>query len=307
MKAKTILTLVFVLTICAILSAVAVCRHFRGNNVAVGSPARMFQVHGTVRGVDVSNRTIRIAHDEIPNYMPPMTMPFAVREAAALAGVSAGDEVQFQLNVTDKDSWVSHVEKVSSNGFSETAAAANVTQEVDSGRIDAGELVPDFGLIDQNGRPIRLRDFKGKVVLVTFIYTRCPLPNYCPLMSANFAQLQTRLSKEFPDRYHLLSVSIDPGFDQPAVLKEYGARFGADEKHWSLATGTPGQVDFVARLVALFHEPENGFISHDLRTALIGPDGRLVHVWKSNVWTPYEVQRMVGESLNGAKDLATAR
>jgi protein SCO1/2 len=88
------------------------------------------------------------------------------------------------------------------------------------------------------------------------------------------------------------------------VLKEYAARFRADEKHWTFATGTEEQINSVAALMGLFHEPESGLISHDLRTGLISPDGRLVHLWKSNVWTPYEVQRMVRETLSGAKDVA---
>jgi protein SCO1/2 len=126
-------------------------------------------------------------------------------------------------------------------------------------------------------------------------------------MSANFAVLQKRLSKEFPGRYHLLSVSIDPQFDRPPVLQEYAARYGADERQWTFATGTQEQINFVTGLFGLFHEPENGFISHDLRTALIGPDGRLVQLWKSNVWTPYEVGRRLGETLTGPKGYALRR
>ena len=111
----------------------------------------------------------------------------------------------------------------------------------------------------------------------------------------------------FSGRYHLLSIRIDPDFDQPAVLKDYAARFEANENHWSFATGTAEQINSVAGLFGLFHEPENGLISHDLRTALIGPDGRLVQLWKSNVWTPYEIQRRVETALNSGKNFADVR
>jgi protein SCO1/2 len=116
-------------------------------------------------------------------------------------------------------------------------------------------------------------------------------------MSKNFAELQERLAKGFAGRFHLLSISIDPAFDRPPVLKEYASRFGADARHWSFACGDEEQTRLVAGMMGLFHEPENGLITHDLRTALIGPDGRLVQLWKSNVWTPYEVERRVRETL----------
>ena len=95
------------------------------------------------------------------------------------------------------------------------------------------------------------------------------------------------------------SVSIDPEFDRPDVLKSYALRYEADTRHWTFATGTREQIDVVATPFGLTHEPENGFIAHDLRTALISPEGKLVHLWKSNVWTPYEVERMVRETLAG--------
>jgi protein SCO1/2 len=141
-------------------------------------------------------------------------------------------------------------------------------------------------------------------VLLTFIYTRCPLPNFCPLMSKNFSELEHRLGAKFTNRFKLLSVSIDPEFDTPEVLKAYASRYEAWPGDWTFACGNAHQIKFVADLMGLYYARENGLISHDVRTALIGPDGRLVHLWKSNVWTPYEVQRRVREILTGAKDFA---
>jgi protein SCO1/2 len=141
-------------------------------------------------------------------------------------------------------------------------------------------------------------------VLLTFIYTRCPLPNFCPLMSKNFSELEHRLGAKFTNRFKLLSVSIDPEFDTPEVLKAYASRYEAWPGDWTFACGNADQIKFVADLMGLYYARENGLISHDVRTALIGPDGRLVHLWKSNVWTPYEVQRRVREILTGAKDFA---
>lgn len=270
------------------------------------NPTQTFQVHGQIRGLDIAARTVRIAHEEIPNYMPAMTMPLSVKDPALLHGLAAGDNVQFELEVTGDDSWISHIEKTQAETAVSTTAgpAAPSLETLEAERVQAGEPVPDFGLIGQDGRPVRLSDFRGKAVVLTFIYTRCPLPNFCPLMSKNFSELQQRLSKEFPNRFHLLSISMDPDFDRPAVLKEYATRFEADPQQWTFATGDDASINFVAGLLGLYFEKQNGLISHDLRTALIGPDGRLVHLWKSNVWTPYEIQRRLRETLTGARDVA---
>ena len=269
-----------------------------GHSTAV----RRFEVSGQIRELDLPNKTVRIAHDEIPGYMPAMTMPLAVRDVSVLNGLSAGDQVEFELTVTENDSWISRVTKTSGAPES-TSVPPSSPGDREAERVQAGESIPDFALLDQNGQALRLSDFRGKAVVLTFIYTRCPIPNFCPLMSKNFQALQQRLEKSVPGRYHLLSISMDPQFDRPAVLKEYAARFQADEKHWSFGTGTEDQINSVTALFGLFHEPENGLISHDLRTALISPEGRLVHLWKSNVWTPYEVQRMLEASLKGDRDL----
>lgn len=305
MKPKVALIGFCALTLGAVLTAMVFSRNFRSD--APIANVRTFQVHGRIRSVDPANKTVRIAHEAIPNYMPAMTMPFAVKDQSLLNGMAAGEHVQFELSVTESDSWISHIEKISAErpnnvvkGLPDTAPEQNSEME----RVQAGEMVPDFGLIDQNGRAIRLSEFRGRAVVLTFIYTRCPLPNFCPLMSKNFAELEQRLKKEFPNKFQLLSVSMDPEYDRPAVLKEYAGRFNADEKDWTFATGDAEQIQVVAGLMGLYYAKENGLISHDLRTALIGPDGRLVHLWKSNVWTPYEVQRLVRETLTGARDVA---
>jgi protein SCO1/2 len=288
-------------TVLAVLSALAINRQ----TLAIQARAtrqRTFEVRGVVRGVDAASGTVRIQHEEIPGYMPAMTMPLTVRDRALLDGLTAGAVVRFTLAVTATDSWIARLDRIA--GEPADAGSNETTESVsarDAQRLQAGETVPDFTLLDQENKPFRIRDFRGKAVVLTFIYTRCPLPNFCPAMSKNFAALQERLEKEFPGRYRLLSVSIDPGFDRPEVLKHYAARYDAKEGAWTFATGTAEQVDAVAAMMGLTYEPQNGMIAHDLRTALIGPDGRLVQVWKSNVWTPYEVQRRVRETLTGKR------
>ena len=305
MRPKVILFALCALTLVAVLSVVALSH--RNSPATQPAGVKAFEVLGHIRSIDASNKTVRITHEEIPNYMPAMTMPFPVKDVTLLKGLADGDSVQFELAVTDDDSWVARIEKIRTDTPAESATVEQThlsLQDREAERVQVGEIVPDFKLTDQNGHVIHLKDFRGKAVVLTFIYTRCPLPNFCPLMSKNFSQLEERLSVEFTNRYQLLSVSMDPDFDQPAVLKEYAKRYNASPKDWRFATGDAEQIKFIAGLIGLYYVKENGLISHDLRTALIGPDGRLVHLWKSNVWTPYEVQRMVRETLTGDKYVA---
>jgi len=255
-----------------------------------------FHVRGEIRELDAAARSIRIKHEEIPNYMAAMTMAFDVRDKSLLRGLKAGDEIGFELVVTKEDSWIAGIHKLSEASETRVGDTSQLAAQ-EAQRLQVGETVPDFELTDQNGRTIRPKDFRGKVVLLTFIYTRCPLPNFCPLMSKNFASLQERLEKQFPGKFQLLSVSIDPQFDRPEVLKEYAGRYTKNDSTWVFATGTAEQTDAAGALFGLVHERAGGLINHDLRTVLIGPDGRLIHVWKSNLWTPYEVQRRVEEVL----------
>lgn len=261
---------------------------------------QVFQVNGVVQRFEDNGKTVVIAHDDIPDFMPAMTMPFTVKDATQLKEIHPGDAVQFELVVTKEDSWISEIQKRPGaeqrvamigdgvQGFSFTKTAP----------LDIGNIVPDFTLTNQDNRAFHLADYRGKAVLLTFIYARCPLPNYCPLMSKNFSELQKRLGKDFAGKFHLITVTFDPEHDTPAVLKRYADAFTQDESSWTFATGTKSEVASVASEFGLVYLPEADSFTHDLRTALIAPDGRLIHVWRSNVWTPYEVERWAAEILD---------
>jgi len=307
MKAKWILAALVTLTLTAI-AGIAVLKRSASSVSPELIATQTFQVRGQIRELNPEQKFIRIAHEEIPDYMPAMTMPLPVKDVALFKGLNAGDSVQFELSVTEEDSWISHIQKIAPDN---PLAIGNLPPHDDgrtsqTERVLPGEYFPDFELLDQDGKVIRLSDYRGKAVVLTFIYTRCPLPNFCPLMSKNFADLEQRLSKQFPGRYQLLSVTMDPEFDRPAVLKQYAAFYNANTKHWSFATGDSAQIQFVAELSGLTYAWENGVISHDLRTLLIGPDGRLAQVWKSNVWTPYEIQRAIADLFSPEKNRESA-
>jgi protein SCO1/2 len=153
-------------------------------------------------------------------------------------------------------------------------------------------------MINQDGKKISLKQYRDRALLLTFIYTRCPLPDYCPLMSRNFSQISQELQKNpgLKDKVRLLSMSVDPDYDKPKVLREYGAKYlGSNNpqafKQWEFASGTPEQVKNVAQFFGLNYWPEKDQIIHGLRTAIISPDGKVVKVYRGNQWKPEEVMK----------------
>jgi protein SCO1/2 len=255
-----------------------------------------FDVRGVVRGMDMAAGTLRVQHEEIPNYMPAMTMALPVKNHALLNGLQPGDAIEFRLEVTRDDSWISRIEKIAGGapGAKVAELKGGSRSEAPTTRVQIGERVPDFTVMDQHGRAQSLSDFRGKAVIVDFIYTRCPLPNFCPLLSRKFAELQRTLSTNVPGKFHFLSVTIDPLHDTPETMKRYAATWTKDERTWTFGTADEKEINTIASYFGLIHErTTSGQIDHDLRTALIDPQGRLVHVWRSNFWKPEEVLQRV--------------
>lgn len=301
MKTKWTIAVFCLFTLIAVVAGVIVSRH-QFHRPPVAKTVQHFEVKGVVRGVESDGQTILIQHEDIPGFMPSMTMPFALHGTNASQGFAAGDPVRFELTVTKDDSWISRIEKVRTVNLMSVGFATAPEEK----QLEPGDVVPDITLTNQDAKPFRLADFRGKAVLVTFIYTRCPLPNYCPLMSKNFSNLQEQLTKDFAGRFHLVSISFDSEYDTPRVMKSYAQVFTKDESSWTFASGSKQQILSVASQFGLVYLPEAGAFTHDLRTALIGPDGKLIHIWRSNVWTPGEVENRVAEVLQQKRVIAIA-
>ena len=240
-----------------------------------------YALTGKVVLVDKRGGTVTVAHDAIPGYMEPMTMPFKLKDERMLGDLGEGDHIQATLVVAGMKSWLEHVITTRETPAEPGSVGADTSHEP-----TPGSEVPDFTLTDQNGKRVRLRDYSGKPVVVTFIYTRCPLPDYCPLMTSNFADIAKVMKEQsaiYPDA-RLLSITVDPEFDTPKVLREYGSAAGADFSRWSFATGTTDEVKKIARYFGMTYWSENGQIIHSLRTAVIGPDGKLVELFVGNEW-----------------------
>jgi len=279
--------LVIVLLLACIAGLVVGCRSRRSAN------EKRYPINGKIVAVDKNDRTATISHEDIIGYMPAMTMPFKIKNDADLEMMKPGDQVTGTLVVDDTSSWVEIAT------IAEGAAPLSPTADV-PGEPKPGEDVPDFGLTNQDGKRIHLAQYRGKALALTFVYTRCPQPDQCTLMSTNFATVDKELQKE-PDIYaktHLLTVSFDPDYDTPKVLRSYGASHTgrySDEtfQHWEFATGTKDEVKGIAQFFGLryFQDTESGDeqVIHSLRTAVIGADGKLVKLYRGNEWKPADI------------------
>jgi len=250
-----------------------------------------FPLRGEVVRIDSAQLRVTVSHQAIPNYMNAMTMPFKVHEAGILRGLAVGDSIQATLAVSRTESWLEQIAVV---GKGEVPPTLTPDQIITARVFRTGEPFPDESLLNQDGKKISLLSFRGKVIALTFIYTRCPLPDFCMRMSDHFARIQKSLKGDggLTGKWHLLSVSFDPKFDRPAVLKRYAGEYGADFSTWDFLTDPDTLGPVIRRLadgLGLEYTPDEGLIDHNLRTVIIDKEGNLVKVITGNEWKPEEV------------------
>lgn len=259
------------------------------------SAARTYRVTGTVRAVNPGARIVTIRHDAIPGYMDAMTMPFEVRDQALLDDIRPGDEVEGTLRVSGEESELTEL-AVTRPALPQAVAAKGASGGVPAPRLfEVGDVVPDFALTTQDAKTLRLSDLRGKVVALTFIYTRCPLPDFCPLMDRKFAELAGHLSA-FPDRaeqVRLLSVSFDPEHDTPAILSKHATVQGAKPPLWTFAVASHEELAKVAPGLGLTYGPAQNEVIHNLVTVVIGPDGKLAARETGKTWKPAELLKAI--------------
>jgi protein SCO1/2 len=261
--------------------------------LAACSRDKRYTLVGQVLSVDVEQQVLTVKHEDIRGFMPGMTMPFKVKDAAQLAAAKPGDLITATLVVEESVGYLDDVRKTGAAPLPE-----DLPKPPAAPAIRVGEEVPAATFVDQDGRARRLADWRGKTVAVTFVYTRCPLPQFCPLMDRHFAAVQKTLQQEaaLAARVQLLSVSFDPEYDTPAVLKTHATRVGADPALWSYVTGSRQGIDAFAAAFGVTIMREDGTmeeIIHNLRTAVIGPDGRLRQVISGNEWQPDELMAAI--------------
>lgn len=259
--------------------------------------ATRYPLRGKIEDVDILDRKLTIAHQEVPGYMKAMTMPFSMPEASGmfarlrglrLERLRRGDVVTATLAVRANESWIENVNVVRYEPPPDLPIPIPKEAKV-------GEAVVDVALEDQDGKPLRLSDYRGRVLALTFIYTRCPLPDFCPRIMKNFQELEKAIEDD-PDlrkTARLLSVSFDVEFDRPEVLQAFGSAFVKDRgpgpfARWKLATGTREAIDRLGRYFGFVFFKEDGQFVHTLVTVVIGPDGKLAKELPGNDWTPDE-------------------
>jgi protein SCO1/2 len=248
--------------------------------------ARQYELEGQILAVRLENGEVLIKHGDIKGFMPGMTMPFKVRDPQLLRGAHPGDLVRASLMVTENDAWIATLEPTGTAPLDEPGAipAAAFVEP-----LRRGDPVPDAHLTDHLGHRLVLSDWRGHAVAVTFIYVRCPLPQFCPLLDRRFAEVQRAITSEarLSARARLLSVSFDPDADTTERLRAHAARLKADANIWRFATAPRDVVDRLAAQfgVNVIREPD-GTITHNMRTTVIGPDGRVVSVHDGSDWTP---------------------
>jgi len=231
------------------------------------SRGQAYHGHGTVEDVQSETKQIVIAHDDIEGLMPAMTMNFDVADAKLLDTLQSGDVIDFDVAFTGKAYVVTKATVVERGA--PTSGGAKL-----SNVAPADDPAPPFRLTDQDGNAIGLADWHGKVVLLDFIWTRCPGP--CPILTGIHAKVQQEMSPELRAKTHFASISLDPTRDTPAVLREYAQKRGADLGHWSFLTGAPADVDAVVKSYGVGSaKTPDGQIEHVVVTFLIDPNGQI--------------------------------
>jgi protein SCO1 len=252
------------------------------------SRAKTYELRGQVLAVDRERQEITIKHEDIRGLMPGMTMSFKVKDANLLEGPVPGDLVNATLVVRDSTAHVSSIERTGHAAVVVPPPAPRVDI------LEPGQAVPDVNLTDETGTRRTLSAWKGKIAAVTFTYTRCPLPDFCPKMDRQFQAVQRDVLADagLRDRVALLSVSFDPAFDTPQVLAAHAGQLHADPRLWHFVTGDQEEIArFAARFgTSVIRDESNAAdITHNLRTAVIGSDGTLVSIFKGNEWTPADL------------------
>jgi len=260
---------------------------------------KRYELQGEVVAVDSAAHQITVAHQDIPGLMAGMTMPFLVgpNEEWVFGKIGPGDQILATL-VLGRHAELQDI------SFTKQSAPTSAGTSTTFHLPEAGDQVPDFALVNQNGKRIHLAQFRGQPLLLTFIYTRCPLPDFRLLMSNNFGEILKQLH-EYPQAFEkaqLLSVTIDPKHDKPEVLKQYGKRYVGDIdgnfQHWQFATGSPEQIRTAADYFGLSYNQKSEQIVHSLSTVLIGADGKVVKVYLGNEWKPADVAAYIA-ALHG--------
>lgn len=290
-----------VMVLCWCLAVTAGCGRRSGSagRAAAAGEVKTFTIHGRVVTVDAAKGSVLLDHEAVPDFMEAMTMSYKLHDPSVISELHPGDRLMAKLIVhkTSEGFVDPELDQIVITAQAKPDYKPTVQYHIPHER----DTVPDFKLRNQDGKTIDLARFKGKVLLVTFVYTRCPLADFCPKMSRNFAAIDAELKKD-PALYgatHLLSVSFDPTYDTPKVLKSYGGAYTGEYTkaqfgHWDFAVPPADELQAVDQWFGVGVTPGDGTaLTHSLSTTIVGKDGRVLAWYGSNEWTPEEALGVV--------------
>ena len=274
------------------------CNSSKSTETAEG---KVYPLKGKVMSIDKANGSMVVDGEAIPGFMDAMAMPYKLKDAGDLDRVAVGDSITANI-VMQKDDYVLQDVRVTQHA---TGAAPKPASELHV--PEPGESVPNFELVNQSGKTIALDHYRGKTLLVTFIYTRCPFETFCPRVSGQFAEIQREMKKNqaLYRKTHLLSISFDPKHDTPKVLRTYGAGYLESKSprfdHWEFAVTPENELPDVAKFFGFTYTEEGGLITHSLSTAVIGPDGKIFKWYHGSDWTAADLLKDAADAANSDK------
>ncbi len=279
----------------ALLLFISVCGYF-----GVGcqsAPEKHYAIQAEVISSNPEREMITVKHGDIPGLMPAMTMSYMVANPKEIEKLGPGDKITADLVVSESKGRLEKIVLVSKGDGKPSPGTSQRLPE-------KGETVPDFAFVNQDGNPVHISDYRGKALLISFIYTRCPLPDFCPRMNENFRQIQSAL-RENPDslkQVAFLSISFDPTHDTPAVLKHYAAIYNHPDKagipaNWQFVVPSARDLPEIAYFFGLVYQPKDAQIVHSLSTTLIAPDGKIENFYSGNEWTPAEIVQAISAAV----------
>lgn len=276
--------------------------------IQISAATQRYPAAGLVVAIDVPHQAVVVSHDDIPGYMNAMVMRFQVRPLKALNGLQPGNSVQFTLVVEKDSSWAENIRVVEFKSAErdpvETRRLQLLSSIIGKGQgaeLSAGQPVPDFTLIDQNSQKIALSGLAGKVVAMNFVYTRCPLPDYCFRLSNNFGRIQKRFAARMGQDLVLLTITFDPAHDRPDVLASYARIWKADPQAWHFLTGESADIQRVCSMFGVGFWQEDGMFTHSLHTVVIDRHGLLVANIEGNQYTVQQLGDMLDSVLNRSR------
>jgi len=260
---------------------------------------RVFETRGVIRELPVGGQTVLVRHEEIAGFMPAMTMEFTVRETNELRGLLTGDTISFRLKVTEEESWIEGVQRANAHSPLPPSSGTTVSSLLHAAQLKVGDLLPDVEFLDEAGHVIKLSEFQGRALAFTFIFTRCPLPDFCPRMNQHFNRARELLLQRpgGPTNWQFLSISFDPEFDQPGVLTRYAQGYrGQNADRWLFAAASTNVLSSLGPQVDFRFANDDGNLVHNLRTVVLDPHRRIHRQFEGNRWRAEELAQALTEA-----------